>query len=264
VVSDADRPTRPPDRLLEGKVALVTGGGSGIGAAIARRLATLGAAVGVHGRTVERVAETVEAIRADGGRAESVAADLRSLDACREAVEGCVGALGRLDVLVNNAAVTGPRAVTPVLELDDERLEEIVAVNLTAAIRCSQLAAREMDEGGVIVNVGSVAGYAAQPETIAYSATKAGLIGLTRALAIDLAKRGIRAVHVAPGAVETETNAAEGHLAERRTQAFARVTPWGRPGTPDEIARVVAFLCTSDAAFVTGSSIVIDGGFLAY
>ena len=252
------------DRPLEGKVALVTGGGTGIGAAISLRLATLGASVAVHQRTADAAGETVAAIRAGGGAAAAVGADLRTLDACREAVDGCLGAFGRIDVLVNNAAVTGPRALTPVLELDDERLQEIVAVNLTAVIRCSQLAARSMGQGGVIVNVGSVAGYAAQPDTVAYSATKAGLIGLTRALAIDLAERGIRAVHVAPGAVATATSSDEAYATDRRAQPLARVTPLGRAGTPEEIGALVGFLCTDGAGFVTGSSVVADGGYLAY
>jgi 3-oxoacyl-[acyl-carrier protein] reductase len=253
-----------PERPLDGRVALVTGGGTGIGAAISLRLAALGAAVAVHQRTTGKAMPTVDAIRRDGGVAEPVAADLRTLEGCRQAVEDCVGALGGLDVLVNNAAVTGPRAITPVLELDDERLQEIVAVNLTSAIRCAQLAAREMPEGGVIVNIGSVAGYAAQPGCAAYAATKAGLIGLTRGLGLDLAERGIRAVHVAPGDIATDTSSDSDYAAERVAQPFRRDTPLGRRGTPEEIANVVGFLCTDEAAFVTGSSILVDGGFLAY
>ncbi|MEN3284526.1 MAG: hypothetical protein V7607_5666 [Solirubrobacteraceae bacterium] len=252
------------DRPLQGRAALVTGGATGIGAAISRRLAALGASVEVHQRTVDKATDAVEVIRGDGGTAEAVGADLRTLDGCREAVEGCLRAFGRIDVLVNNAAVTGPRAMTPILELDDERLEEIVAVNLTSVIRCSQLAARAMQEGGVIVNVGSVAGYAAQPGCAAYAATKAGLIGLTRALAIDLAERGVRAVHVAPGAIATETSSDDDYVVDRAAQPFARVTPLGRLGTPEEIAGVIGFLCTDEAGFVTGSSLVVDGGLLAY
>jgi NAD(P)-dependent dehydrogenase (short-subunit alcohol dehydrogenase family) len=208
--------------------------------------------------------DTVAEIRSGGGVAEPVGADLRSLEGCREAVDGCLNALGRIDVLVNNAAITGARALIPTLELDDERLQEIVSVNLTSVIRCSQLAAIAMRDGGVIVNVGSVAGYAAQPGCAAYAATKAGLIGLTRALAIDLADRGIRAVHVAPGDIATETSTHTRSVRDRTAQPLARVTPLGRPGSPDEIASVVGFLCTDQASFVTGSSIVADGGFLAY
>lgn len=257
-------PGSPSSGPLRGRVALVTGGGTGIGRAISRRLAALGAGVAVHQRTAEKATGVVEEIRRDGGPAEPVIADLRTLDGCREAVDGCLRALGRIDVLVNNAAVTGPAALTPILELDDERLNDIVAVNLTAAIRCAQLAARAMRPGGVIVNVGSVAGYAAQPGCAAYVATKSALIGLTRALAIDLAERGIRAVHIAPGDIETAASSDGEYRADRGAQHLHRVTPLGRRGTPDEIATVVGFVCTDEAGFVTGSSIVADGGFLAY
>lgn len=252
------------ERPLSGRVALVTGGGTGIGGAISQRLAALGASVAVHQRTAEKATLTVDAIRRDGGVAEPVVADLRTLDGCREAVDGCLGALGRVDVLVNNAAVTGPAALTPILELDDERLNDVIAVNLRAVIRCSQLAARAMTGGGVIVNIGSVAGYAAQPGGAVYVATKSALIGLTRALAIDLAERGIRAVHIAPGDVATSTSGGADFRAERAAQPLRRVTPLGRRGSPEEIAALVGFMCTDEASFVTGSSIVVDGGYLAY
>jgi NAD(P)-dependent dehydrogenase (short-subunit alcohol dehydrogenase family) len=253
-----------PNRALEGRVALVTGGGTGIGRAISQRLAELGACVAVHQRTSERASDSVAAIRRAGGAAEPVIADLSSLEGCRETVEGCLAVFGRIDILVNNAAVTGPAALTPVLELDDERLSEIIAVNLTAVIRCSQHAARAMDGGGVIVNVGSVAGYAAQPGGAVYVATKSALIGLTRALALDLAERGIRAVHIAPGDIATATSSGDDFLEERRAQPYARVTPLGRRGTPEEVAALVGFVCSDDAGFITGSSIVADGGLLAY
>jgi NAD(P)-dependent dehydrogenase (short-subunit alcohol dehydrogenase family) len=252
------------DKPLAGRVALVTGGGTGIGAAISRRLADLGASVAVHQRTTEKASGAVAEIRGAGAVAEPVAADLRTLEGCREAVDGCLNAFGQIDVLVNNAAVTGARALTPILELDDERLQEIVSVNLTSVIRCSQLAAIAMRDGGTIVNIGSVAGYAAQPGCAVYVATKTALIGLTRALAIDLAQRGIRTVHVAPGDIATETSTDDRLVASRAAQPLARVTPLGRRGTSDEIGSVVGFLCTDQASFITGSSILADGGFLAY
>jgi NAD(P)-dependent dehydrogenase (short-subunit alcohol dehydrogenase family) len=256
--------TAGSDVPMTERVALVTGGGTGIGAAISRRLASLGASVAVHQRTAAKARAGVDAVREEGGNAASVVADLSSLTGCREAVDGCLEAFGRIDILINNAAVTGPTALTPILDLDDERLVNIVSVNLTAAIRCSQLAAREMGEGGVIVNIGSVASFAAQPGGAAYAATKSALVGLTRALAIDLAERGVRAVHVAPGDIATETSSGGEYEGERAAQPFHRVTPLGRRGRPEEIAAMVAFLCTDQAAFVTGSSHVVDGGWLAY
>lgn len=252
------------ERPLTGRVALVTGGGTGIGLAISQRLAALGAAVAVHQRTAEKANAGVEAVEALGGRAAPVVSDLATAAGCRDAVAGCTEAFGRIDILINNAAVTGPAALTPILELDDERLEQIVAVNLTAVLRCSQRAAAAMDEGGVIINIGSVAGYAAQPGCAAYVATKSALIGLTRALAIDLADRDVRAVHVVPGDIATATSDGDEYLADRHAQPLARVTPAGRRGTPDEVAAVVGFFCTAEAGFVTGSSVVVDGGFLAY
>jgi 3-oxoacyl-[acyl-carrier protein] reductase len=252
------------DWPLRGRATLVTGGGTGIGAAISEHLAELGAAVAVHQRTPEKTTSAIETIRAGGGNAEPVAADLRTLEGCATAVQGCIDAFGRLDILVNNAAITGPGALTPILELDDERLQAILAVNLAAVIRCSQLAARGMPAGGVIVNVGSVAGYAAQPGCAVYVATKSALIGFTRALALDLAERGIRAIHIAPGDVETATSDSTAYRQDRSEQRYRRLTPLGRRGTPREIAALVGFVCTDDASFVTGSSIVADGGFLAY
>ncbi|MEN3284480.1 MAG: 3-oxoacyl-[acyl-carrier protein] reductase [Solirubrobacteraceae bacterium] len=246
---------------LSGKAALVTGGGTGIGDAISRRLAALGAAVAVHQRTADRAQATVHAIRNNGGRAEAFVADLRAREGCEVAVAGCVSAFGTIDVLVNNAAVTGTAARTPLSDLDDERLLDVVAVNLTAVIRLSALAANAMSSGAVIVNIGSTGGYVAQRDCPAYVATKTALIGLTRSLAVDLADRGIRAVHVAPGDIETATS---NDRDPRRTPPLRTFTPIGRRGTPEDVASVVGFVCTPDAAFVTGSSIVVDGGFIAY
>jgi 3-oxoacyl-[acyl-carrier protein] reductase len=252
------------DAPLGGRNALVTGGGTGIGLAISRELAQLGCNVAVHQRTSEKAAAGVEALERTGARLAPVVADLGSAEGCRSAVEQALSALGPLDVLVNNAAVTGLAAINPIAELDESRMERIIAVNLAAVIRCSHHAARDMPEGGVIVNVGSVAAYAAQDGAAVYCATKSALVGLTRALALELAPRGIRAVHVAPGDIETETSSTRAFKVDRRSSEYRRKTPLGRRGAVDEIASVVGFVCTPRAGFVTGSSIVVDGGFLAY
>jgi NAD(P)-dependent dehydrogenase (short-subunit alcohol dehydrogenase family) len=252
------------ERPLGGKSALVTGGGTGIGLAISRELAALGARVAVHQRTAEKAAAGVQALRCDGAEAAEVVADLRSADGCTSAIQQAKAAVGPLDILVNNAAVTGLAAINPIAELDEELMDQTIAVNLAAVIRCSHLAVQDMPARGVIVNVGSVAGYAAQHGAGVYVATKSALIGLTRSLALELAGRGIRAVHIAPGDVETETSRAPRFTADRRSSEYRRKTPLGRRGTPEEIAAVVGFVCTPDAGFITGSSIVVDGGFLTY
>jgi NAD(P)-dependent dehydrogenase (short-subunit alcohol dehydrogenase family) len=121
-----------------------------------------------------------------------------------------------------------------------------------------------MGPGGVIVNVGSVAAFAAQQHAAAYTATKAALVGLTKALALELAERGIRVVHVAPGAIATATSSDDAYLAEREGTGYVRRSPLGRPGRPEEVADVVAFLCDDAAGYVTGSTVLVDGGMLAF
>jgi NAD(P)-dependent dehydrogenase (short-subunit alcohol dehydrogenase family) len=253
-----------PERPLAGKTALVTGGGTGIGLAISQELAALGGRVAVHQRTAEKAAAGVQALHGDGAEAVEVVADLSTADGCTSAVEQARSALGPLDILVNNAAVTGIAAINPIAELDEERMEQTIAVNLSAVIRCSHLAVQDMPAGGVIVNVGSVGGYAAQHGAGVYCATKSALIGLTRSLALEFAERDLRAVHIAPGDIETETSSTPRYAAVRRPQEYRRKTPLGRRGTPEEIAAVVGFVCTPGAGFITGSSIVVDGGFLTY
>jgi NAD(P)-dependent dehydrogenase (short-subunit alcohol dehydrogenase family) len=251
--SDPGAPTR---------VAVVTGGNSGIGAAIVDRLRGDGLAVMVGIETGAMASDVDERFGGDPA-VVAHAADLTDPAACTTIVEACVERFGRIDVLVNNAAVTGPPAIVPLEQCDDERLDRILAVNLAAPFRCSRAAAPHLraSGSGVIVNIGSVAAFAAQRHAAAYVAAKTGLLGLTRALAFDLAADGIRVVFVAPGDIDLGSGDAH---APGVGDPWARATPLGRRGRPSDVANVVGHLCSTDAAFVTGTSVVVDGGWLSY
>lgn len=227
------------------RIAIVTGGDGGIGSAIVDRLRA-------DGLTVFAATE---------GRY-----DLAVGDACRGLVADCLAEFGGVDVLVNNAAVTGPVALMTIEECTDERFDHILAVNLAAAFRCARAAVASMRArgGGVIINIGSVAAFAAQRNAIAYATSKAGLLGLTRGLAVDLAVDDIRAVFVAPGDIDTGGGSGSTDSAPGAERAWTRATPLGRRGEPADVAGLASYLCSPDASFVTGTSFAVDGGWLAY
>ncbi|WP_437621245.1 3-oxoacyl-ACP reductase family protein [Sorangium sp. So ce1151] len=243
---------------LKGKVALVTGGSRGIGAAIARRLAHEGAAVAItYAASPAKAAEVVHAIEAAGGRAVAVRADSADVEAVRSAVAQTVKTLGRLDVLVNNAGVA---AMAPLDEFSLEEFDRLMAVNVRGLFVATQEAARHMGEGGRIINIGSVSGDAAlMPGMAVYGATKAAVAGLTRGWAQDLGPRGITVNNIQPGPVDTDMNPADGPLAAK----FKGQIPVQRYGKGDDIAGMVAYLASPEAAFVTGADLKIDGGFTA-
>jgi NAD(P)-dependent dehydrogenase (short-subunit alcohol dehydrogenase family) len=238
------------------KRALVTGATSGIGRAAALALADAGWWVAAHGRDEERGAEIAQRL---GDRGTFVAADLAEPGAPERLVEQ----LERLDLLVNNAAVYS-RA--PVGELAVEELDRLLAVNLRAAIQLAGAAVRAMKDGGVVINVASEAGLVAVPGQVAYNVTKAGLIMLTRSIAVDYAKDGIRAVSVCPGTTRTPlVDAAIAAAADpaAHERALAETRPLGRLGTVDEIAAAIVYAASPEAGFMTGSELVIDGGYTA-
>ena len=247
---------------LADRVALVTGGSSGIGRAVAGELARRGATVVVTSRDEARATAAADDIAALGGRSLGVAVELTRPGAAQALVERAVGAFGRLDVLVNNAG-GGQVAVSE--ELAREDWQRIIDLDLTAPFECAQAAARVMLAAGrgVIVNVSSLTGHIGLARRAAYSAAKHGLEGLTRTLAAEWSPRGVRVVSVAPGYVATElltqTMAAGGFSHED----VAGRTPLGRLAEPEEVARAVAFLASDDASYVTGSSLLVDGGWLA-
>ncbi|MEU9828378.1 SDR family NAD(P)-dependent oxidoreductase [Micromonospora chersina] len=242
--------------VLDGKVALVTGGSRGIGAAVALRLAQEGADVALtYERRADRAAELVEQIKAVGRRALAVPADSADPAAARGAVDRVAGEFGRLDVLVNNAGVflTGP-----VTELGPDEIERTIAVNVRAPFVFAQAAVGHLAEGGRIVNIGSnVAERAVFPGLALYSMSKTALLGLTRGLARELGGRGITVNLVNPGPTDTDANPADGPNAD----AIRGFTALGRYAAPAEIAAVVAFLAGPDGGYVTGATINADGGF---
>jgi len=243
---------------LTGKVALVTGGSRGIGAAIAKRLAADGAVVAItYSSGEQKAAEVVSAIEAAGGRALAIKADSANAEAVKSAVTQTVKALGRLDVLVNNAGIA---VIAPLEQFSLDDFDRLVAVNVRAVFVATQEAARHMTDGGRIITIGSVnADRMPFAGGSVYAMSKAAVAGLTRGLARDLGSRGITVNNVQPGPVATDMNPENGPFAELLKSLMAIQ----RYGQGDEIAGMVAYLASPEAAFVTGASLTIDGGFAA-
>ena len=247
---------------LTSRVAIVTGSSSGIGRAIAAELAARGMSVVVTSRSAERAQATAAAIEEQGGTALGVATELTDADAPAALVARALAAFERLDVLVNNAGA-GQVADSETLALAD--WQRIIDLDLGAPFRCAQAAAGPMLAAGrgVIVNVTSLTGHLGLPRRAAYGAAKHGLEGLTKTLAVEWARRGVRVVSVAPAYVATELLAGTSEAGGFTLEEVAQRTPLGRLAEPEEVARVVAFLVSDDASYVTGSSVLVDGGWVA-
>jgi 3-oxoacyl-[acyl-carrier protein] reductase len=242
---------------LSGKVALVTGGSRGIGRAIALRLATQGADVAfTYKGNAAAAAETAAAIEGLGRTAMAIQGDCRAPDTAEGVVKAVLEAFGRLDILVNNAGVTRDDLI---MRMTEEAWREVIETNLSGAFWMTKAVTRPMlkARGGRIINITSVSGQAGQMGQANYSSAKAGLIGLTKATARELASRGITANAVAPGFVLTELTQ---DLPEALQAEITARTPLGRFGTTQEIADAVAFLASDEAAYITGHVLAVDGG----
>lgn len=249
---------------LTGKVALVTGGSSGIGRASALALAREGAQVVVSDVNVDGGEETVEHVRAAGGEAVFIEADVSRGTEVAAMVAAAVMAFGRLDCAVNNAGISG-EMIGKVDEIDEATFDKIVSVNLKGVWLCMKHEIPYMleQEGGVIVNMASVAGLIGSPRGAAYSASKHGVIGLTKSAAVEYARRNIRVNAVCPAFTDTPMVRGVIEKDANMEQITVRAIPMRRLGTPEEIAEGVVWLCSDASSFVTGHALVMDGGLVS-
>jgi 3-oxoacyl-[acyl-carrier protein] reductase len=242
-------------KKLEGKVALVTGGSRGIGAAIAKRLADEGATVAItYTKGADAAASVVKAIEGSGGKAIALQADATAADRVNAAVDKTVAALGRLDVFVNNAGTAIPKKFE---EATIEELDRVIDLNLRGTFVATQAALRHMNEGGRIILIGSCVGERMMtPGLVAYAATKGAIKMFAQGLAREVGDRGITVNNIQPGPIDTDLNPASGDWAVPQKA----LTALNRYGEVNDVAALVAFVAGPEASFITGASLTVDGG----
>ena len=249
---------------LSNQVAIVTGSGRGLGAAIARGLAAAGASVMLCSRTQAEVECIAAEIVRNGGKAAAVVADTSDRASCQHLIDQTISKFGKLNVLVNNAGID---SISPAEDLTDDAWERVVNTNLKGYFICSQLAARQMlaqGSGGSIVNNSSICSIIGVNGLTVYSATKGGVNQLTRVMAVEWAKRGIRVNAIAPGYFDNimQDATAEHASSDKQKQVLA-FTPMGRRGQPEELIGPVIFLASEASSYVTGAILFVDGGYTA-
>jgi 3-oxoacyl-[acyl-carrier protein] reductase len=243
---------------LEGRVALVTGASQGIGHACALTLARHGASIAVAARNQQKLEELAAAITAAGGKAAAFPMDVSDEDQIKSAIKSAIAHFGKIDILVNNAGITRDQLVMRMKRAD---WDAVLSTNLTSAYLCIQNVIPSMlkQRWGRIINITSIFGQMGQAGQANYAASKAGLIGLTMAIAREVASRNITSNAIAPGFIETSMTAA---LSEEFKQSAVKQIPLGRVGTPEDIASAVAFLASDEASYITGHVLNVNGGML--
>jgi NAD(P)-dependent dehydrogenase (short-subunit alcohol dehydrogenase family) len=245
---------------LEGKVAVVTGGGTGIGEAICRKFAREGAKVLVNGLPGDPIEDVAEAVRKEGGEAAAFAGDVSAEAIAKACIDAAITTYGRLDVLVNNAGVLVANADTDAMPVD--KFDEQIRCNIRSAFLMTKFALPHLRKTrGNVISAGSEGGVNGQPRNTAYGGTKGFLHAFMRGVAVEQARHGVRANCVCPGPIDTAwTHKETGAVDEQIEQALVAATPLGRRGTVEEVANVYAFLASDEASFVTGALWIADGG----
>lgn len=248
---------------LKGKVAVVTGGGQGIGQACCIAFARQGADVVILDRIFERTDLVKEQIEEIGQRAVAFHVDVTKLTEVTEAVRKIINTLGKIDIWVNNA---GWDKVQPFIESSQENWDRIIAVNLSGTIFCCHTVLKHMvvQGGGKIINIGADAGRAGNPGEAIYSAAKGGVIAFTKTLALEHARSNINVNCICPGATDTPLLARLEEVNHPAFEALLKATPWGRLGKPEEIAAAVVFLASEEASFITGQTLSVNGGLFMF
>ena len=249
---------------LENKVVIVTGGGGAIGSAMCQEFSRNGAIVIVVGRTKSKLDDVVSSIEAEGGHAYAVKCDVANKESAQAMVNEVVARYGRIDCLVNNAGINGgPDQRKPIYEYDDELWHDIINVDLNGVYYCSKpviLQMKKQGTGGSIINIGSITGLTPLRLQCAFTAAKAGVFNLSKAMALELAPLNIRVNAIAPGSIMFEGTRKLFYADAERAEAMLSHIPQHRAGTPEEIAGMTCFLASEEASYMTGSVVTIDGG----